>query len=74
MTHATAVSGQIECVGWAFPAKDCTLDMLIKEVEIAGMEVLEIDRPRNRIKLMHVIQNGLLGGEPQVIEETLPYE
>lgn len=57
-----ATGGTIECVGWAFPAKHCTLDQLITEVQIAGMDILEVDRPRNRIKLMHVIQNGLLGG------------
>lgn len=62
MAHPTATQGQIECVGWAFPAPGCTLDMLITEVQIAGMDVLEIDRPRNRVKLMHVIQDGLLGG------------
>lgn len=50
-----------EVWAWATPAPDVTLDALISEMAALGNPVLEVDRDNNRLKIMHVRQEGLLG-------------
>lgn len=46
---------QIETIVWATPREGLSLDELIEKMPSLGNTVLEIDRPGNRIKLLHVV-------------------
>lgn len=61
MRFDTQQDARLQVEGWATPAPGFTLDQLIGEMDILGNPVLEIDRARNRIKIAHIIQKGLLG-------------
>lgn len=52
---------RIEVEGWATPAPGVTLTELVEEMKALGNPVLAIDVPNNRLKLLHVQQEGLLG-------------
>lgn len=45
---------QIEIIAWATP-EGTSLDDLIEKMTSLGNTILEIDRPGNRLKLLHIV-------------------
>ena len=62
MSLAGEAPVQLRVFAWATPRPGMTLDELVWHLENETTnEVLEIDRENNRVKLMDVTQEGMLG-------------
>ncbi len=62
MTYPNYADAILELQAWATPAPGITLTELLEEMRLIGNQVLEVDVVNNRLKVLHVTQNGLLGG------------
>ncbi len=62
VTFPNFANAEIEVEAWATPAPGWTLEELIVEMGRLGNPILEVDAVNNRLKVLHVRQQGLIGG------------